>query len=334
MNGSTQRVFGVVVLVGGSLCSCVPSGGEGGDELSTSSGQATSTSSTTERNTEPAAETTAAGSVGSGEGTTSGATTGEASSTGAGETDPVIFDVGGDGAEATEGSGEVCDNSTTVLSATIRDFASSHPDFEAFWGGDASLGLVLPDLGMDGTPQYNPAAPPSPPGSSFTQITSAMTFAEWYHDVVGINVAEEIEIALEETPPGSGLFVFDDPTFFPVDGAGWNAAPGPNNETFPDTLGDPHNFHFTTEIHTSFVYEPGQIFTFIGDDDLWVFIDGALAIDLGGLHGELTGEVELDTLGLMEGETYAMDIFHAERRHDGSHFRVETSISCFLPPAG
>jgi fibro-slime domain-containing protein len=57
-------------------------------------------------------------------------------------------------------------------------------------------------------------------------------------------------------------------------------------------------------------------------------------IDLGGLHGEVEGTVDLDTLGLTEGEVYARDIFHAERRHDGSHFRIETSIECFLPPAG
>ena len=61
---------------------------------------------------------------------------------------------------------------------------------------------------------------------------------------------------------------------------------------------------------------------------------GARVIDLGGLHGELTGSIDLDTLGLTDGESYTMDIFHAERRHDGSHFRIETSIQCFAPPAG
>lgn len=243
--------------------------------------------------------------------------------------DPIIFDVNG---QTDTPGGRVCDSPT--LTVTYRDFASSHADFEVFWGSDATTGLVLDALGADDTPQYNPAAPFPPPGSSPTQITSADTFADWYHDVEGINVAVEQEIELTETGVGTGVFVFDDDTFFPLDGLGWNAAPGPNNELFPDAAGDEHNFHFTTEIHTDFVYEPGQVFTFEGDDDLWVFIDGMLEMDLGGLHGEITASIDLDTLGLIDGQTYRMDIFHAERRHDGSHFRVETSIACFLPPAG
>lgn len=244
---------------------------------------------------------------------------------------PVIFDVGG--ANGTSGGRmQDCQGDTTVLQATVRDFGSSHPDFEVFWGGDPTTGLVLSGLGADQTPQFNPSVPTPPATSSPTQITSAQTFAQWFHDVQDINLPVEIDIELAETEPG--LFVFDDATFFPLDDAGFNAAPGPNNETFPDSLGDQHNFHFTTEIHTSFEYSPGQIFTFIGDDDLWVFVNGALVIDLGGLHGELEGSVDMDTLGLAQGTTYAMDVFHAERRHDGSHFRIETSIECFLPPAG
>lgn len=285
--------------------------------------------------------TTTAAEVDSGGTMGPGATTGPASATAiaddtgsASEDDgpPILFDLA-NGADIGE-IGDPCDDSTTTLSATIRDFASTHPDFEAFWGSSASTGLVLDMLGGDQKPAYNPAAPPPPPGSSATQITSAATFGQWYNDVPDINVAVPLEIPLTETPPGSGIFVFEDTTFFPIDMDGWNAAPGPNNETYPDTFGDPHNFHFTTEIHTSFVYEPGQLFTFVGDDDLWVFIDGLLVIDLGGLHGQLMGSVDLDTLGLVAGQTYDMDIFHAERRHDGSNFRIETSITCFLPPAG
>lgn len=267
-------------------------------------------------------------------GTTGSVTTTSESSSSSDDAPPVIFDVG-TGDESGGGTGrEMCMGGVSVLPATIRDFASSHVDFEVFWGSVQTTGLVLPTLDVDGTPQHNPVPPFSPPGSSPVQITSAQSFSNWYHDVDGINLAVEIEIELTETEVGSGILVYDDPTFFPIDDAGWNGAPGPNNETFPDTLGEPHNFHFTTEIHTSFVYEQGQVYGFIGDDDLWVFIDGALVIDLGGLHGEVEGTVDLDTLGLTEGVVYTMDIFHAERRHDGSHFRIETSIDCFLPPAG
>jgi fibro-slime domain-containing protein len=99
--------------------------------------------------------------------------------------------------------------------------------------------------------------------------------------------------------------------------------------------GQQHNFFFTTEIHTKFEYKGGEVFTFIGDDDLWLFINDKLAIDLGGLHPAKTGTVNLDAkaaeLGITKGQTYHMDIFHAERHTTDSNFRIETTIGCLIP---
>jgi len=160
------------------------------------------------------------------------------------------------------------------------------------------------------------------------EIESTSTFDQWFNTVDGVNMEFELELDFEEDTPGSGIYVYDSTAFFPLDGMG-----------FGDSPGQSHNFHFTTEVHVLFEYEAGQAFTFRGDDDLWIFVNGVLALDVGGLHEALEGTVDFDAqagqLGITPGEVYEMDIFHAERQTGESNFRIETNIRCFVPnPVG
>ena len=65
---------------------------------------------------------------------------------------------------------------------------------------------------------------------------------------------------------------------------------------------------------------------FTGDDDFWTFINGQLAIDIGGVHGATSGSVDLSNvaiataLGITNGEIYEVAIFQAERHTTNSNY--------------
>ena len=203
------------------------------------------------------------------------------------------------------------------LPVTYRDHKPLHVDFGChMFGNIARPGLVLATLGGDKKPVYNPNPPPPPGGwnGSNPQITSAASFSEWYNAKDGVNFEIKGELELSEIMPG--IWSFSSNSFYPLTGLGFgnNVTPNWSGQTFPDRNGS-----FTTEIHTTFVYEAGQTFTF------------KLALDLGGLHPSVSGSVNLNSLGLTPGNTYTLDVFHAERCESGSNFRIDTSISCFLP---
>jgi len=201
-----------------------------------------------------------------------------------------------------------------VLGGTIRDFngtggMNGHPDFEKNPICGFMTGIVLTTLGADKKPVY--AGPNS-------CTTGKARFDQWYRDVTNVNKKTEYAITLIRQPGTPPVWSYANTAFWPI-----------NNQLFGNE-GRTNNFHFTYEIHNTFTYQGGETFYFQGDDDVWVFINNKLVIDLGGVHSVRSATVNLDsiatTIGITPGNDYNFDFFFAERHTTQSNFRIDTSI--------
>ena len=201
-----------------------------------------------------------------------------------------------------------------TLRGVIRDFKIDHPDFEVVPANSVVIpGLVSSTITPGGKPTLSQSA------AAAGLISSPTSFGQWYTDVAGTNMHLEQDFVLEAQLDGS--FVYDNGAYFPIDDRGFG------NE------GNIHNYHFTTELHATFPYNGAEKFTFRGDDDVWVFVNGKLAIDIGGVHSAEDATIDFDAraaeLGITIGNEYAIDFFQAERHVTESNFRIETTIACF-----
>jgi len=249
---------------------------------------------------------------------------------------------------------------TITLTGVVRDFRertapNGHPDFERrpSSGFGHYMGNVAMELDDDHKPVFTgegrkvgrqwadssgrPLHPSLYDGSlgdsagtwgSYDSggIESEQSFAQWFRDVPGVNMSKSLDLKLVRQS-GSNVYVFDDRHdrtysdrggFFPI-----------NNELFGNSAGNDKNYHFTFELQTEFVYREnsGQVFTFNGDDDVWVFIDDRLVIDIGGVHSRIAQTVDLDRLDWLEdGKSYRLSFFFAERHRTQSNFRIETTL--------
>lgn len=106
----------------------------------------------------------------------------------------------------------------------------------------------------------------------------------------------------------------DDSGFFWIDDKGFGKE------------GKQRNYSYCMEMHSQFELLPGMEFDFKGDDDVWLFIDHKLVMDLGGLHVSSSYTAYFDDLGLDYYQTYPFDFFYCERQTTQSDIKIVTNV--------
>jgi fibro-slime domain-containing protein len=169
-------------------------------------------------------------------------------------------------------------------------------------------------LGSDRTPVYQFSG-----HSPYYSIQSPLSFNDWFHSTPQ---TKDKPITLSLDLIQGRTYGYTNVYFFPFDNDGWND--WNLGESGPGVY---HNYGYTLELHASFFYQGGETFYFQGDDDVWVFLDNRLMIDLGGVHTDLSASISLDDIGgLTLGGLYNFDFFYAERHSTASKLQMSTSI--------
>lgn len=179
------------------------------------------------------------------------------------------------------------DTSEFGYAAEYYNHARDHPDFEQGSGfGSPMQGLVEPEL-SGAAPQL------SSKGESAAQISQ---FDWWDRQYLSrTRIDDSIDLTKSNFPLDEG-----EPLDPNLAAAHWEAV-----MTVPEGEGGEYTFRTTS------------------DDDSWVFVDGTLVVDNGGLHPSRT---VTDTVELDDGD-HELDVFFAERQTVG--LRME-----FVPPSG
>ena len=217
--------------------------------------------------------------------------------------------------------------------------------------GNFQQGIVKKYLGTDSLPipTYVTQSAAAKAGINYASqwvtgndpVQPSDNFYRWFHEVEGLSKRYDREITFKRQG-NTNTYVYGGSNIFPLDDIAFDSDSVSKNDSNNLTNGKfVHNYNFTAHLSVPIKTEMNgrEVFSFSGDDDVWVFLNGVLVLDIGGLHsaksgsfsinvdGTISSDVEgvatkLIDAGLEKNRVYNLDFFYAERSTSSSNTKI------------